>query len=90
MLQPRHQESTMQAAVAQLARNHRGSPTPGAPAAPARAVSAAPVLDRALALWPRLDRRRLRRTGGDPRKVARLIAQRTSMPEDAILRVLEG
>lgn len=43
---------------------------------------------RALAYWPRLDRHALRRTGDDPRKIARLVARRTTMSLDEILAVL--
>lgn len=43
---------------------------------------------RALLIWPRLDRARLTRTRGDPRKVARLVARRTNHSEEAILSLL--
>jgi len=43
---------------------------------------------RALALWPRLDRRQLARTRGDIHRIARLVARRTAMSEDAIRRLL--
>jgi hypothetical protein len=37
----------------------------------------------ALALWPRLDRDALARAGGDPRRIARLVARRTPLlPEE--------
>lgn len=45
---------------------------------------------RALALWPRLDRRKLTRTCGDPVRVARLVSKRTSMPVESILVLLVG
>ena len=45
---------------------------------------------RALLLWPGLDRGRLARTHGDPRKVARLVARRTIHGEDTILQLLRG
>ncbi len=44
--------------------------------------------ERALVLWPRLDRDRLRRTHGDPRKIARLVAQRTALSVDEIVALL--
>ena len=47
-----------------------------------------PLSVRALALWPGLDRARLGRTRGDPRKVARLVARRTNLSEDTILEIL--
>ena len=43
---------------------------------------------RALAIWPRLDRRRLNRTCGDPARVARLVGRRTSLSPEAIFRKL--
>jgi hypothetical protein len=46
------------------------------------------ITTRALSLWPRLDHRRLARAHGDPRKVARLVARRTILTEEAILSLL--
>ena len=43
---------------------------------------------RALALWPRLDRAALRRCHNDARRIAALVARRTTMPPEAILNVL--
>ena len=43
---------------------------------------------RALALWPRLDRARLTRTKGDPVRIARLVAPRTSLTPECILAIL--
>lgn len=43
---------------------------------------------RALALWPRLDPAALRRCRHDARRIAALIARRTTMPPEAILNVL--
>ena len=43
---------------------------------------------RALALWPRLDRRSLTRTHGDPRRIARLVERRTALPRESILYLL--
>ncbi len=45
---------------------------------------------RALALWPRLDRRKLTRCGGDPRRMAALIARRTTLSRAAIVAMLLG
>lgn len=45
---------------------------------------------RALAIWPGLDHRRLRRTGGDPWRIARLVATRTSLPFETIVVLLLG
>jgi hypothetical protein len=50
-----------------------------------------PKLDcrrRALALWPGLDLKKLSRTRGEPRRVARLISRRTSLSFDEILGIL--
>lgn len=45
---------------------------------------------RALAMWPRLDRRKLTRTGGDPKRVARLVERRTALSRESIIGILEG
>ena len=45
-------------------------------------------LDRALILWPRLDRRALRRCDHDPRRMAGYIARRTSLPLESIVSML--
>lgn len=45
---------------------------------------------RALLIWPGLDRARLRRTHGDPWKIAGLVAGRTTLPVEAILTLLMG
>ncbi len=45
---------------------------------------------RALLIWPGLDRERLRRTHGDPWKIARLVASRTSLSTESILTLLMG
>jgi hypothetical protein len=49
-----------------------------------------PLYARALLIWPRLDRARLARTRGDPRKVARLVARRTIHSEESILSLLRS
>lgn len=54
---------------------------------PARRVSCEA---RALAIWPRIDPNRLRRTKGDPRRIARLVEKRTSLSYEDILIVLGG
>jgi len=45
---------------------------------------------RALSIWPGLDRTRLRRTQGDPWKIARLVESRTSLTIEDILVLLMG
>jgi hypothetical protein len=52
------------------------------------AISPARVLARAALLWPGLDRRQLGRTGGDPQRVVRLIARRSSLPPESIREML--
>ena len=49
-----------------------------------------PVARRALALWPRLDRRALRRCRGDAARIARFVARRSSLPQDVIVGMLEA
>lgn len=44
--------------------------------------------ERALLIWPRLDRDRLRRTHDDPLKIARLVARRTTLSLDEIVALL--
>jgi hypothetical protein len=41
-----------------------------------------------MALWPRLDPRALRRCRNDPRRIARLVARRTSLSVESILVML--
>ncbi len=49
----------------------------------------APRLEqRALALWPRLDRRAVRRCAGDTRCLVRLVSRRTALSPDTIWRLL--
>ena len=43
---------------------------------------------RALLLWPGLDRARLASAHGDPERIARLVARRTPLPAETILRML--
>ena len=43
---------------------------------------------RALLLWPGLDRMKLARTRGEPRRVARLVGCRSALPRETILRML--
>ncbi|MFL5779305.1 MAG: hypothetical protein ACJ761_10215 [Chloroflexota bacterium] len=55
----------------------------------ARSSFEATTLERALTLWPGLDRTKLRRTRGDPAKVARLVERRTSLTiEDIVVLLL--
>lgn len=43
---------------------------------------------RALALWPRLDEKALRRCRHDPVRIARLVARRTTLPLETIVGML--
>jgi hypothetical protein len=45
-------------------------------------------LERAMLLWPRLDRARLSRLADDPARIAQMVQERTSQPHAAILAML--
>jgi hypothetical protein len=45
-------------------------------------------LERAMLLWPRLDRARVRKIGDNPARIAELVSRRTSQPYEAILAML--
>jgi hypothetical protein len=51
-------------------------------------VDESPYARRAMALWPRLDRAKLRRTGGDPRRIAALVSRRTTLSVETILLII--
>lgn len=53
-----------------------------------RAHWGAAIDRRALALWPRLDAKALRRCGHDPRRIAALVSRRTSLSAEAIRSML--
>lgn len=55
---------------------------------PAGDPAACDVRQKALAVWPGLDRRKLTRTCGDPKRVARLVERRTALPRESILGIL--
>lgn len=55
---------------------------------PAEGARVCDVRMKALAVWPGLDRRKLTRTCGDPKRVARLVERRTALPREAILGIL--
>ena len=57
---------------------------------PAVALARREYRRRALGIWPGLDRARLRRTNGDPWKIARLVQTRTSLAVEDILLLLMG
>jgi hypothetical protein len=45
-------------------------------------------VERAMLLWPRLDRAKLRRIAEDPSRIAEMVQRRTSQPYEAILAML--
>jgi hypothetical protein len=45
-------------------------------------------VERALLLWPRLERARIRRFADDPARIAEIVERRTSQPYDVILAML--
>ena len=47
-----------------------------------------PAQVRAMALWPRLDRRALARCGGNPARIANYVSRRTRLPAKAIETLL--
>jgi hypothetical protein len=52
-------------------------------------VTWGPSIDRrALAMWPRLDAKALRRCGHDPRRIARLVSHRTYLTIEEIRDLL--
>jgi hypothetical protein len=53
-----------------------------------RVQALCPAQVRALALWPRLDRRALARCGCDPARIANYVSRRTRLPTKAIETLL--
>ena len=49
---------------------------------------ASPYLERAMLLWPRLDRARLRKIADNPKRIAEIVERRTSQPFEVILAML--
>lgn len=64
--------------------------TPGAlpPMPSARRRRLSTLERRAMALWPRLNSRALRRCGQDPRRIALLVSHRTSLSVEVIVAML--
>jgi hypothetical protein len=56
---------------------------------PSVAPSARTMAERAVAIWPRLDRRALAACGSDARCLATYVARRTSLPLETIVAILE-
>jgi hypothetical protein len=59
----------------------------GPPSGP-RSTQDSPVVIKAMAAWPRLDRRALRRCGDDPKRIANIVIHRTSLPRSVVLQIL--
>jgi hypothetical protein len=45
-------------------------------------------IERAMLLWPRLDKAKIRRFADDPTRIAEIVERRTSQPFDVILAML--
>lgn len=56
--------------------------------APRDAAKDSYYVERALLLWPRLQRAKLRKVGDDPARIAELVVRRTSQPYDAVLAMI--
>ncbi len=63
--------------------------TDPAPSPTRRSAPACAFTQRAMLIWPRLDRRSLARCGCDSRRIAAYIARRTKLSVDAITAILE-
>lgn len=63
---------------------------PTAPRAVRRAARQATTcyFERAMLLWPRLDRAKIRRVAENPARIAEIVERRTSQPYDVILAML--
>jgi hypothetical protein len=48
------------------------------------------LAERALIMWPRLDRRALSRCNGDVARITRLVSRRTTLPPQSIRAILLG
>ena len=59
-------------------------------AAGAHSIAKLDYRARALAIWPGLDAQKLRRTQGDPRRIARLVEHRTRLSIESIISLLTG
>lgn len=57
---------------------------------PAAADAEPAVVRRAMATWPRLDRRALHRCGDDPQRIATVVAHRTRLPRRIVIMMLEA
>jgi len=63
---------------------------PPAPQGARRSEGAATkcYFERAMLLWPRLERAKIRRVSSDPCRIAEIVARRTKQPYDVILAML--
>jgi hypothetical protein len=64
-----------------------GAPPPGVARRSVRPVTSC-YLERAMLLWPRLDRAKIRRVADNPTRIAEIVERRTSQPFDVILAML--
>ena len=55
---------------------------------PEKSIEQQEMVRRALALWPRLNARLVRRCHGDPWRIAKLVSRRTSLPLETIVGML--
>ena len=88
---------TILSPLAELADSNLPAPTPLAAEesprtarAKALSLSARIYVNRACAIWPRLDRRSLRHCADDVDCMARVISRRTRLPERSIVALLRG
>ncbi len=63
-------------------------PQPQLPVEPRERAVICPAVLRAMAIWPRLDRRAMARCGCDTARLARYISHRTRMPASSIETLL--
>jgi hypothetical protein len=82
LAQPQGPRSTFRRPDERTARSSAG---PGEHAPEPRTI----YVDRALLLWPRLNRARLLRVAGDPRRIAEIASRRTVHTVETILVMLE-
>jgi hypothetical protein len=82
LAQPQGPRSTFRRPVERTVRNPAG---PGEHGPELRTI----YVDRALLLWPRLNRARLLRVAADPRRIAEIVSRRTVHSVEMILIMLE-
>lgn len=68
--------------------DRRGEGSPLGSSSSIDSPDAALVFARARSLWPRLDARALRRSNGDPERIARLVGRRSGLDGETIVAML--